>query len=219
VKPFLDSIHFLPEESEEVSHGMEALTVAEHCIGAFDADLLMCIRALISDIVFVESKLESEGNIFSFSDDSAPNVLYIAPFAGNKPLEPDDLADSILHEFFHHVLYHAETDGAVLFDKVYPRFPAPWRSGLRPSGGFFHGTFVFAGLSKYWEALTKAVPPLTDYDKAETNAANFRSNTIYGIRSLRSFALLTKRGESLLTALSKDLGASEDNMLPPGIIS
>ena len=219
VAPFLDTISVFPPDAEQVEHGVKILSHVQSLISAFDPGMLACVKELISDIVFVESKLESEGNIFSFSDDSAPNVLYVAPFAGNAPLEPDDLADSILHEFFHHVLYHMERDGPMLLDKVYPRFPAPWRAGLRPSGGFFHGTFVFAGLSKYWSELARANSSLTNCSKAQSNAVRFRQNAIYGIKSLLTFGLLTPRGQNLLTALAEDLDAPETEILPPGVLS
>jgi HEXXH motif-containing protein len=161
--------------------------------------------------------VESSDRIFSFSDDSAPNVLYVAPCAGEALLGPDDLGDSLLHEFLHQVLYQMERDAPVLFDKVYPRFPAPWREGLRPSGGFFHGTFVFAGLSQYWGALATEGLENVDCDKAAENAQRFAKQALYGISSLRQFALLTPRGSLLLDQLALNLGVTETRMKAPGL--
>ena len=71
-------------------------------------------RALVSDVLFVESTIEAADQIFSFSDDSAPNVLYIAPMAEGCALAPDHLADSLLHEFLHQQLYHMDADERML---------------------------------------------------------------------------------------------------------
>ena len=81
--------------------------------------------ALVSDVLFVESTIDADDQIFSFSDDSAPNVLYIAPTAGGCALAPDDLADSLLHEFLHQQLYHMDADERMLLDNVFPYFQPP----------------------------------------------------------------------------------------------
>ena len=205
IAPFAESIRYLPVDSEPVREGMAALERVRELHAAFDPHLPAAFQALISDIVFVESTLDSEASIFSFSDDSAPNVLYIAPYCHGSLLAIDDLSDSLLHEFLHHVLYQMERDGPMLQDYLYPRFPAPWRGGLRTAGGFFHGTFVFASLAQYWTTLaqTKLVdaPP----EKAASNARRFSEQAIFGIQSLRQFALLTERGEMLLEHLAKTL--------------
>ena len=154
IEPYRESILPLASTDLRSQFGILSLQQVEQFLIEFDPSILESFATLISDILFVEPVGELGNTMFSFSDDSAPNVLYVAPFAGNSPLGPDDLADSLLHEFFHQTLYHMEREGKMLHDHVYPRFPAPWRSDLRPSGGFLHGTFVFAGLAKYWYALT-----------------------------------------------------------------
>jgi HEXXH motif-containing protein len=105
----------------------------------------------------------------------------------------------------------------MLLDHVYPRFPAPWRAGMRPAGGFFHGTFVFAGLSQYWAALAHSQPTGVDLQKAKDNAIRFAKQAVFGIQSLRQFALLTKRGEALLDQLADAIGLNKgERMLAPG---
>ncbi len=206
--PFLDSIRLLPQTSEEVRYGIAALEKVQALHSVLDPYLPAAFSALISDILFVESTVDSNDHIFSFSDDSAPNVLYIAPFCNGAPLGHDDLGDSLLHEFLHHVLYQMERDGPMLLDHIYPRFPAPWRAGLRQAGGFFHGTFVFAGLSQYWAALARSEGLGIHTAKASANAASFSEQAIFGIQSLRQFALLTARGEALLSQLADKLGVN-----------
>lgn len=218
VRPFKDTIRLLPSASAEVIHGINALDTIERYLALVDPALPAAIAALISDVLFVETTDPDEKGIFSFSDDTAPNILYLAAYSGGAPLAFDDLADSILHEFYHQQLYHMERDGVFLFDHVFPQFPAPWREGLRPAGGFFHGTFVFAGLARFWSVLADAQPVGLDLAKAQQNAARCRTQASYGIASLRDFALLTERGERLLNELAHQLGEDIPPSRPPGIL-
>jgi uncharacterized protein len=217
--PFLDSIRFLPPSSEEVRYAIDSLDTVEACLRTFDPLLPEAMAVLLSDIIFVESTIPSEGGIFSFSDDKAPNVLYVAPYAGGHPISPDDLADSIYHEFLHQILHHFERSGDLLFDRVHPRFPAPWRPGLRQSGGFLHGAFVFAGLSKYWAALAAKELPSLDPVKARKNADRAARQAAHGIRCLREFSLLTPRGMMVVDSLAAELGVSNERMRAPGAIA
>ncbi|MBN8628673.1 MAG: hypothetical protein J0M17_24645, partial [Planctomycetes bacterium] len=215
VAPFRDTIRVLDRESAQVTHGLSTLTDSLDLIAQLNPDLAVAFSALVSDIQFVESTIDAPDHIFSFSDDSAPNVLYVSPFVGSEPLGADDLGDSLLHEFLHQVLYQMEREGPMLHDRVHPHFPAPWRSGLRPSGGFFHGTFVFAGLSRYWAALAESKLLNVSLEKAQANSTRFAEQAEYGIKSLRQFALLTKRGERLLDELCTLISVDESPMLPP----
>jgi uncharacterized protein len=217
VCPFAQSVKLLETDSSKVEQAYALLQKAEPFLAAVDVELPMALGTLISDILFVESTIESDDQIFSFSDDSAPNVLYIAPFVSGRLLDPEDFADSILHEFLHHVLYHLEKEGRMLLDNVFPQFPAPWRSGLRPAAGFFHGTFVFAMLSRYWESLLASGQLAANSEKASANATRFRDQAVYGIASLRQFALLTSRGSAFLDVLANHLSVSGARITAPGI--
>lgn len=214
VLPFSSTIKLLSTDSVEVKHGLDALNGIAELIHNFSPHILDAISLLISDILFVETIDPEEKGIFSFSDDKAPNILYISTYAGGQPLAIEDLADSILHEFFHQVLHHIEQEGALLYDKRYPRFPAPWRNGLRRSGGFLHGTFVFAGLSRFWSSAASMVGKV-ELSKAQANASTFRAQAHYGISALREFALLTSRGLSLLSLLEAQLGETAPLAAPP----
>jgi uncharacterized protein len=214
VQPFSDSIRLLPINSEQVQHGLQCLDAATSLLKYHNPSLPSAISELISDILFVESAIDSEKGIFSFSDDSAPNILYIAPYSGEHPLPAEDIADSILHEFLHQTLYHIEKSGVMLFDHVYPRFPAPWCSGLRPSGGFFHGTYVFTGLALFWRSLANIASEQALQQKAKTNSDLFLTYAAYGLQSLNQFALLTERGRSMIFRLAESICV--DLEAPPG---
>jgi uncharacterized protein len=216
--PFRETVRVLDRSAPEAAHGVAMLAEVERLLAIHDDQLPAAMGALLSDLLFVTSTVPDEGGIFSFSDDTAPNVLYIAPAAGGRMLSADDLGDSILHEFLHQVLHHIERGGPMLFDYSYPRFPAPWRAGLRTAGGFLHGTFVFAQLAAYWASLHAAGPAGVDVAKAGRNAAAFRRQAVYGIQSLRQFALLTPRGVELLAGLEDRLGAPIEPMPAPGVL-
>ncbi len=221
LKPFSDSVRVIKRDSIQYQHGLDILDSVELYLAEFSPFLPRAIRELISDILFVESTEEDETGIFSFSDDSAPNVLYIAPFAGGEPLAPDDLADSILHEFLHQILYHVEVASPLLHDHDNPRFPAPWRAGFRPSGGFLHGTFVFSGLALFWRAIAESDEsklPMYNKTKAVANAADFKEQATYGLKSAHKFSLLTEHGIKLVENIAQQLEIDSLAMKAPGIL-
>lgn len=221
LKPFDDSIRVFSPCSEQCQHGIAMLDMASCYLAELSPFLPLALGELISDILFVESTIDGESGIFSFSDDSAPNVLYIDPYVGSQPLAPDDIADSILHEFLHHVLYHIELSDPLLFDYDYPQFPAPWRDGFRPAGGFLHGTFVFSGLTLYWNAIAASDSlklPMYNKDKAVANAKKFREQAVYGLRSAYQFSLLTPSGIDLVEQIAERLDVGSLDMKPPGLL-
>lgn len=220
-KPFADTIHVHSTNADQYKHGKAMLDLAEMYLSEFSPFLPLALRELVSDVLFVEAKDDKDQGIFSFSDDSAPNVLYISPYAGSQPLTPDDIADSILHEFLHQVLYHIELGHPLLFDHDYPTFPAPWRSGFRPAGGFLHGTYVFSGLALFWEAIASSDAsklPMYDKDKAVENARRFRAQAAYGVKSAYQFSLLTPAGQRFVKEIANQLGIASLEMDAPGIL-
>ncbi|MEZ4850666.1 MAG: cyclophane-forming radical SAM/SPASM peptide maturase YhhB [Bacteroidia bacterium] len=218
INPFSDTIEVLPITSKEFTYAISQLESIQEIISILSPDLLISLKSLVSDILFVKDISQSAGGIFSFSDDRAPNVIYLSAYEGGKPIPPEDLTDSILHEFFHHVLYHMEKEEPLLYDYEFPRFPAPWRKGLRPSGGFLHGTFVFSGLASFWQSLYESDFKNVDKGKAEMNAKKFHSQAQYGIRALHHFGLLTPRGEILIKNLAYHLKADLSLPRAPGIL-
>lgn len=212
--PFSETIEPCGDDSSEVAHLRRLLPEIESLLGGFSPEVMKSIATLISDIVVVRSRQSAEEGIFSFSDDTVPDVIYVSTFVGEVPLSAEDLTDSIYHEFLHHVLYHLEKDFPFLHDNVFPRFPAPWTEGLRPSAGFLHGTFVFANLSRFWRSLAESSEDEMLRTKASKNALSFAGQARYGIATLRKFSLLTAHGSNLLDQLSSAIGAPEDYQWP-----
>ncbi|NOU99483.1 cyclophane-forming radical SAM/SPASM peptide maturase YhhB [Paenibacillus planticolens] len=216
--PFEDTIEVLSFESIEVQEAIKLLEKVKLYLEEFNPAIVKGMGNLLTDLIFVKSKVGDENGIFSFSDDTAPNVIYIAPSAGGKLLDADDLADSILHEFLHQVLYHLDGEEPLLFDYKFPRFPAPWRGGFRDSSGFLHGTFVFTNLSLYWNALSHANLSGINKEKSLKNAIKFKDQARYGISSLLQFALLTPQGITFVESLAQALNITDIKLSPPGLL-
>jgi len=204
-----DGVRVLARNSLGVQQGVTLLSEAEAILRSFDLHLPRALSALISDVIFVEAASDDDNQIISFSDEGAPNVLYVAPFVGVAPLSADDFADSLYHEFLHHVLYSYERSGKLVHDRNFPRFPAPWRAGLRTSSSFLHGTFVFANLARFWAFRVGHASTAAARTKAGDNAIRFRQKAVYGIDALRKFGLLTARGLALIDQLAAEIDEGE----------
>jgi uncharacterized protein len=209
VKHVSDGVRVLARNSLGVQQGVTLLFEAEAILRSFDPHLPRTFSVLISDIIFVEAASVDDDQIISFSDEGIPNVLYVAPLAGGAPLTADDFADSLYHEFLHHVLYSYERSGRLVHDRNFPHFPAPWRAGLRTSSSFLHGTFVFANLARFWAFRAGHASTAAARAKADENAVRFRKQGLYGIDALRKFGLLTARGRALIEQLAAELDARE----------
>lgn len=208
IKPYENLIEFKDHTSKDVKYFLENLPLITKYLKTLSPFILDAMDKLISDLIVASHKSDDPG-IFSFSDDKAPNVLYFSTFIGTDEIPPEDIADSILHEFCHQVLFHMDSESPFLKDSTFPQFSAPWRAGSRPSGGFLHGTFVFSFLTNYWSALCDANFEELDSIKLINNRDKFKMKALYGIASLNHFALLTERGQKLLDTLLCMTGETE----------
>lgn len=215
-RPFESTIRPLQPNSEGVTHVLACLPKVASFLSRVDRDLPASIAALISDILVVETTVPGEVGIVSFSANTVPLVIYVASHANGQLIEPADLGDSIYHEFLHHVLYQIDQEGPLLIDPEFPRFPAPWRQGLRPSSGFLHGTFVFAHLASYWAAVACMATDAGEAALATSSSDHCARQAAYGVSALRQFGLLTSRGRALLDALTERHGLSVSRLTPPG---
>lgn len=207
--PFDKTITRCEDSAPDVAHLRKVLPEVERLLCGYSEDIARAIGLLITDICVVNSLIEGEAGIFSFSDDSVPDVIYLSTYAGGEPLPAEDIADSIFHEYLHHVLYHHQREHAILYENEHPRFPAPWTSGLRPSVGFFHGTFVFSHLSQYWKWLANSSETPGLKEKAAKNYESSVEQARYGIAALLRFGMTTHAGEEILQALHSMLGSPD----------
>lgn len=196
---YQDIFEIVSKDSEEYQYFKSNRHHIENYLQEYSKILTQSMDLLISDIIICKYK-EKKSGIFSFSDDKAPNIIYVSVYENGVPLDLADIADSIIHEYLHQVLFHLDRETPFLNDKEHPRFSAPWRSGLRSANGFLHGTYVFTHLSHFWMNLYNS-PYYIDKKKALNNYEKFKSQSIYGISSIYHFSLLTKHGEDLLKYL------------------
>lgn len=204
--PFQKTITRCEDSDPKVAYFRSVLPEVECLLRGYSEDVASAIGLLITDICVVNSLVEGEEGIFSFSDDSVPDVIYLSTHVGGEPLPAEDIADSIYHEYLHHVLYHHQREHAILYENEHPRFPAPWTSGLRPSVGFFHGTFVFSHLSQFWNWLASSAESPELRRKAKKNYESFKDQARYGIATLLRFGMTTRVGDEILHALQLMLG-------------
>lgn len=153
--PFGEPIEFVPFEGLLADRARAAIAMALDLIGQYDEALLTELRSLCTDIQLIRDLSAHLDKTVSFSDDSVPGALYVAPVAGQGDLEMTDLADSIIHEHRHQKLYLL---GRVvdLVASDWPLVPSPWREEFRPPSGVLHAVFVFAELKAFWEWVATA---------------------------------------------------------------
>lgn len=92
----------------------------------------------------------------SYGSSSPQEVLGLVFLPG--VIDPNDVAECLLHEALHQKLYRVE-EGAPLFEgeqgdaEIYY---SPWRSDARPLRMLVHGAYVFAGVSQLWKTLQQS---------------------------------------------------------------
>lgn len=107
----------------------------------------------------------------SYGSSSPEEVLGLVFLPG--VLDPNDVAECLLHEALHQKLFRVE-EGAPLFEgelgdtEIYY---SPWRSDPRPLRMLVHGAFVFAGVSHFWKSLQQSAYE----DDEERENAGFHS--------------------------------------------
>ena len=155
--PFGEPIAFLPF-GQDASRGRAAVNDALELIGRYDSALLAELQMLCTEIQLVRDKSAHPDKTVSFSDDSVPGALYVAPVTGQADLDVTDLADSIIHEHRHQKLYLlSRAVDLVAADR--PLVSSPWREEPRPPSGVLHAVFVFAELKAFWEWTAKTGQP------------------------------------------------------------
>jgi HEXXH motif-containing protein len=92
----------------------------------------------------------------SYGSSSSQEVLGLVFLPG--VLDPNDVAECLLHEALHQKLFRVE-EGAPLFEEELGDteiYYSPWRSDPRPLRMLVHGAFVFAGVSHFWKSLQQS---------------------------------------------------------------
>jgi uncharacterized protein len=201
--PFGEPIEFLPFRGTATTSARAAVTAALDLIGRYDSALLAELRMLCTDIQLVRDLSAHPDKTVSFSDDSVPGALYVAPATGQGDLDVTDLADSILHEHRHQKLYLlSRTVDLVAADR--PLVRSPWREELRPPSGVLHAVFVFTELKAFWQWLADA-GPIQVRERAREEVTTITGRLRDGLAVLGDMAL-TPAGRGLVTVLASRAG-------------
>jgi uncharacterized protein len=201
--PFGEPIVFLPCHGASAASGRMAVGAALAVIGDYSAALLTELRTLCSDIQLIQDTAAHPDKAVSFSDDSVPGALYLAPATGQGELGVLDLADSIIHEHRHQKLYLlGRAVDLVAADR--PLVHSPWREELRPPSGVLHAVFVFAELRAFWNWV-QASGPLSARERARREADSITQRLREGVAVLDETAL-TPAGKRLVAILANRSG-------------
>lgn len=201
--PFGDPIEFLPFDGATTIRAKSAIGKALDLIGQYDDALLAELRMLCTDIQLVRDLSAHPDKTVSFSDDSVPGALYVAPVTGQGHLDVTDLADSIIHEHRHQKLYLlSRTVDLVAADR--PLVRSPWREELRPPSGVLHAVFVFAELKAFWDWVVKT-GPLQVRIHASQEVSTITSRLQEGAAILGDTAL-TPAGRRMVAVLASRAG-------------
>lgn len=203
--PFGDPIEFLPFDGVVTARAGRAVSRALDLIGQYDGALLTEIQMLCTDIQLIRDLSAHPDKTVSFSDDSVPGALYVAPVTGQGDLDVTDLADSIIHEHRHQKLYLlSRSVELVAADR--PLVRSPWREEPRPPSGVLHAVFVFAELKAFWNWVASA-GPVKIRARARSEVSTIATRLQEGVTILGNTAL-TPAGHRLVTALASRAGIS-----------
>lgn len=149
--PFADKIYF---ESKEIADiGSSVLEKALKYISTWKPLIIKEMVSISPDIQYIRDPTAHPEKVVSFSDNSVPGALYVQLKRGSDFIEPEDLADSVIHEHRHQKLYMLQRVCPIVHSD-FPLVASPWREELRPPTGLFHALFVFVELLDFWTFLS-----------------------------------------------------------------
>lgn len=129
-------------------------------------------------------------------------------FALSVMNNPYELADTIIHEFHHNVLFAAEEQLGDLFDESSnpvgdTQYYSPWRPDPRGVFGIMHGAYVYTAVNHFWSAVVSD-DDVTGLDKdyAKDRLARAVAQVYLGVNQLREYAKLESLGEKILTGIN-----------------
>jgi uncharacterized protein len=211
--PFGHPITFMKPDDPVTSDARVVVRDALELIGTYSAALLAELRNVCSDVQLIRDTDADPNKTVSFSDDSVPGALYVAPIAGAREVGVFDLADSLIHEHRHQKLYLlGRIVDLVAADRPYVR--SPWREELRPPSGVLHAVFVFVELRDFWKWASN-FGPVSIRQHAIQEVETITRRLRDGFEILAG-VYLTPAGRSLVRILANrfDLHVIERNAIP-----
>jgi uncharacterized protein len=196
--PFGTPIEFSEVDDRAIGRVRQAFDLIE----AYSTDVAQELRRLCPDVQLVQDASAHGHKVVSFSDNLVPGALYVGDRTVLGPVEPVDLADSLLHEYRHQKLYLLEREYRLIDDDT-QRVRSPWREELRPPSGVLHACFVFAELKFFWRWASRS--GAADRRSASVVVADIDERLDDAWSILRSVEL-TEAGRSLVDHLRARTG-------------
>ncbi|WP_394621418.1 HEXXH motif domain-containing protein [Lentzea sp. JNUCC 0626] len=153
-----------------------------------------------------------------------PNVPFQNPSASTGeafgsaviglPVDPADLAATVVHEFQHIVL-----GGILHLARLYEpdhaeRIYVPWRDDPRPLSGALQGVYAFFGVTAFWRGMARS----RGSRRASFEFAHWRGQTWRTLVALRQDATLTEAGQRFLAGVAEVLGPWQQEPVPQDVL-
>lgn len=201
--PFGHPITFLSPNDPDLPAHRDGLRAALSVVADYRPALHAELVALCSDVQLIRDASAQPDKSVSFSDDSVPGAVYLAPPPQWDNLGVYDTADSLIHEHRHQKLYLIGRVADLLSADT-PMVASPWREEPRPPSGLLHALFVFAELLDFW-LWARRTGPRAVQDRADYLVAVNTKRVQAGLATIRTCAL-TPAGTALVDVLAKRAG-------------
>lgn len=193
MEPQIRSVAYLDDNSQQAAN--ETLKEALVLIERYAPDTFAALR---EQPIVIAIKNARETDFSNISHSILPGA-FVLTFVPNGP----ELADSIIHEFHHGLLFAREEDGAFMEPQPYHphtdyRFYSPWRDEPRPLHGLLHALYVFGPVARYWLAMhrdSSLTADLRTYALSQLHAITLRRLLV--IDELERHAVFTPSGRAL----------------------
>lgn len=164
--PFGHPIEFLPSDDPKLPEHFEGLEAALRVVSDYQPALYAELVSLCSDVQLIRDVSAHPDKSVSFSDDSVPGAIYLAPPIRWDEETTYDTADSLIHEHRHQKLYLIGR-AAEFLHTDFPLVASPWREEPRPPSGLLHALFVFTELVNFWR-WAQVTGPLAVQNRARS---------------------------------------------------
>jgi HEXXH motif-containing protein len=146
--------------------------------------------------VIVPLQEQARGNGASITARDAFGAIVMTP-----PGEAARLADTLIHEFHHSVLY-AVMDMVTLHTAVSAaEYYSPWREDPRPLQGLLHAAYAYLGVVDFWRGQ-RGVLTGPELLSADFEFARWRHQVAQAVRVLLDSGLLTAPGITFVNGMA-----------------
>lgn len=174
----------------------EVLAEALRCVGRYQVATLDQVRDHVSVVALQPEDAHRYPNA---SSSEHPGAMLLGAYP-----DPIELADHVIHEYYHGRLFALEGMGPLLEEGTAEpeRYYSPWRDELRSMRGLLHGAYVFAPVHDYWRAVADdpALAPATREGGAE-HAARIALELRIAAEQIERHGRLTRFGRAVFERL------------------